>query len=207
MTRADIPDPRARLYLLLAVPFEFPDRKRGDKFIHGSWARAVRALCETLDLPLDCPLNLDVTFNEFEVEFIKLFEVGLGGAPCPLHSGYYARDRMKDLEEVVRFYQFFDFHAPRTPDRFPDHLVFEMQFMAHLIQREDTGADRKNSLILAQRDFLQRHLATWIAPLRKSIEIRAEIPFIRGVAGLLDEFIKEEQDRLCKEVQQEVQSA
>jgi DMSO reductase family type II enzyme chaperone len=151
-------------------------------------------------------LQLDVSDEAFQVEFISLFEVGMGGAPCPLHSGYYSRDRMRDLEEVVRFYRFFDYEPNRTPDRFPDHLVFELEFMAHLVARESAETDAVDSLRLAQRDFVTRHLAGWTPQLHKNIEERASIPFIKEAVRLTDLLIGEERDHLGA-VRQAIQNA
>jgi len=202
-------DSRKRLYELLAMPFRFPAAELTGKFIDGSWGDELSGHLSILGSASsgDDPLRLDVSDEAFQVEFISLFEVGMGGAPCPLHSGYYSRDRMRDLEEVVRFYRFFDYEPNRTPDRFPDHLVFELEFMAHLVTRESAEADAIDSLRLAQRDFVTRHLAGWTPQLHKNIEERASIPFIKEAVRLTDLLIGEERDHLSAGVRQAIQNA
>lgn len=175
---------RARLYELLAVPFRYPLAETVEG-LYESWGDAVFEELEAMGISPGGDARLGESFEDFEVAYIGLFEVGLGGAPCPLHSGYYARDRMLDLEEVVRFYDYFDFKPARTPDRFPDHLEFELAFMAKLVRDAESYA--------AQGDFVERHLANWIPQLRASVDKRAGVPFIRDAVRLLDYYVEAEQ--------------
>ncbi|MBD3649313.1 MAG: molecular chaperone TorD family protein [Pseudomonadales bacterium] len=199
---------RTRLYELLARPFEFPEVNAVNGFIDGSWGREVNEVLASLELaPADPALQLDVDAESFEIEFIRLFEVGLGGAPCPLHSGYHKRDRMKDLEEVVRFYRFFDYDAQRTADKFPDHLAFELNFMAHLTRHEAGSGSTVESLRRAQYDFLERHLVHYLPRLVRGVDERSEIGFVRDMAGLAQRFIAEDLAALRQEVQVKVQNA
>lgn len=150
--------PRSAMYRLLGMPFIFPDTAVTEKFITGAWQQDLTSCAESLEfgLPEAADLRLTSTAKDFEVEFISLFEVGMGGAPCPLHSGHYARDRMVTMEETLRFYNFFSYSPDRSADRFPDHLNFELQFMALLAETLEkariTGADTLSPL-LAQRDL------------------------------------------------------
>ncbi len=199
---------RSRLYLLLAAPFEFPDPRTAGTFTAADWGEQVQANLAALDIGGEArPPRLDDDFDDFQTEFIGLFEVGLGGAPCPLHSGYYARDRMRALEEVVRFYRFFDFKADHTPDRLPDHLTFELRFMAHLIEGEGEEPAELRSLRLAQRDFVERHLVGWIPRLHGSIESKAANSFLKDVSRLMEEFIGREHIFLQQQTQREVENA
>ena len=200
MTRLyEFPESRARLYGLLAQAFRFPDKQAIDNLGRGNWTAEVRANIATLGLSngIEDLAHSGVCRDDYEVEFIRLFEVGMNGAPCPLHSGYYSRDRMRDLEEVVRFYRFFGYEPMRTSDRFPDHLAFELEFMAHLARKELHDSENLGSLRLAQRDFCQRHLANWTPNLREAVERRAVIPFITNVVRLTDMLVAE--DSLCLE--------
>ncbi len=178
---------RAGLYNLLGKPFLFPEERRVESFITGSWQKELSGCLQGLgiDFPELADLALGVTAKQYEVEFIALFEVGMGGAPCPLHSGHYARDRMKIMEEVLRFYRFFDYIPDRSADRFPDHINFELEFMGHMAQLHMdailTNGDVQ-SVLLAQRDFVSRNLVSWLPELCQRIEKRSEVEFFR-VAG------------------------
>lgn len=184
---------RAVMYQLLEQPFMFPKAELTETFISGEWEDKLRhcAARTGFDLPCDQDLRLPVRAKDYEVEFISLFEVGMGGAPCPLHSGHYERDRMKAMEETLRFYQFFNYQPDRSADRFPDHINFELQFMALLaVTEEITGATEGDILspLLAQRDFSIRHLASWLPELSQLVDQQTNITFFKTTSRVLSEF-------------------
>lgn len=196
VARAEV---RATVYRDLAVCFAFPEPGatvcwRGPAF--GSRTRA-RADALGYELPEVVPLGLDD--GPYETAYIALFEVGVGGAPCPLHSGHYAKDRMIAMEEVVRFYRFFGFEPGRSPDRYPDHLTAELEFMAHLADAEGAalrvGGD-VDSPRLASRDFIARHLRSWLPDLTTSLERKGADPFFNHIARFAERFAAAEYDRL-----------
>lgn len=185
---------RAAMYQLLEQPFMFPEATRTQAFISGEWLDQLLQCNELgkFGLSLEPGLHLTCGTKDFEVEFISLYEVGMGGAPCPLHSGHYARERMITMEETLRFYQFFDFHPDRSADRFPDHINFELQFMA-LLSDADEEAQRSQgdilSPLLAQRDFARRNLASWLPELARLIDEHASLDFFKTAGHLLSNFV------------------
>jgi DMSO reductase family type II enzyme chaperone len=182
------------MYRLLEEPFRFPEKERTETFISGQWQERLQGCAARLEfeVPSFSDLALDATTKAYEVEFIALFEVGMGGAPCPLHSGHYGKERMITMEEVLRFYRFFDYDPDRSADRFPDHINFELQFMALLAERqvaaEAAGGDVLSPL-LGQRDFAARNLASWLPQLSQLIEKRTTIEFFAGAGRLLNTFV------------------
>ena len=190
---------RPLMYRRLAEPFLFPNEQRTSAFISGAWQGDVQACAQHLGFTAPDVVPLSSTPAEFETEFIALHEVGMGGAPCPLHSGHYARDRMKTMEEVLRFYRFFDYQPERSADRFPDHLSFELEFMAHLAEVYETalasGGDAESPL-LAQNDFISRNLGSWVPQLRVSIDQRCSIEFCRQAGRLLEDFVVHDSEAL-----------
>lgn len=185
---------RSVMYQLLEQPFIFPDAALTSSFISGEWQDRLRhcAAHTGFELPEGTDLQLIAETKDFEVEFIGLFEVGMGGAPCPLHSGHYVRDRMVTMEETLRFYRFFKFYPDRSADRFPDHINFELQFMALLAEKLDdaraSGADILSPL-LAQRDFVLRNLVSWLPELSQLIDERATNNFFKQTGRLLRDFV------------------
>jgi len=185
--------PRAVMYQLLEQPFIFPNAGLTETFISGEWQDKLgHCAAQTgFDLPPESSLRLTAGTKDYEVEFISLFEVGMGGAPCPLHSGHYERDRMKAMEETLRFYRFFKYQPDRSADRFPDHINFELQFMALLAEADEkaaaTGGDILSPL-LAQRDFSIRHLASWLPELSQLIDQQTNIDFFKATSRVLSEF-------------------
>ena len=195
--------PRRTMYLKLAALFTFPTEQLLKSFSDGEWQSDVLACAQQLGFSIPDLATLDVDAVEYESEFIAMFEVGLGGAPCPLHSGHYARDRMRVMEEVLRFYRFFDYSPDRSADRFPDHVRFELEFMAHLAGLEcaatATGKD-ETSVVLAQRDFVSRNLENWLPEFGRQIEARTKIEFLKQVGRLVPFLITQDADSLRQRV-------
>ena len=97
------------------------------------------------------------------------------------------------MEEVLRFYKFFDYHADQSADRFPDHVNFELEFMAHLAERYQValsaGGDVESPL-RAQRDFVSRNLLSWLPGLAQLIDERSNVNFFKQVGRLISDFTR-----------------
>jgi DMSO reductase family type II enzyme chaperone len=196
---------RSTMYNLLREPILFPTDEITTRLIDGDWLRQLSVCANSLDfeLPDAEELQLHASAAEYEVEFIALYEVGMGGAPCPLHSGHYTRDRMKTMEEVLRFYKFFDYHPDKSADRFPDHIDFEMEFMAHLAQRYQvalTGGGDVESPLRAQRDFVNRNLVSWLPSLTQLIDERSNLNFFKRVGRLISDFTRWDSELLEQQI-------
>lgn len=120
-------------------------------------------------------VNDEVTRETVEAEYLAAFEVGRDTAPVPLFEGMHRGDLGRDgiLEDLQRFYEFFDVKLSETDRDFPDHLVTELEFLAWLCMREQTaqreGRDAE-PFRRAARDFLARHLAAWLPEFRRRLE-------------------------------------
>src|SRR3972149_5997703 len=81
--------------------------------------------------------------------------------PSP-NSAHRGSDRLRTMEELVRFYNYFGLRT--TPGRMPDHVTAELEFMHYLAHQEAEArqaAGDRESYLRAQRDFLERHLNGW----------------------------------------------
>ncbi|MDA8087974.1 MAG: molecular chaperone TorD family protein [Nitrospiraceae bacterium] len=147
----------AGAYLVMARLFSYPDPE--------SWKRlAGHGL-------IDPSLTSEIA----ETEYLATFEVGRDTPPVPLFEGMHRGDLGRDgiMEDLMRFYEFFDVKLSETDREYPDHLVTELEFMAWLCLQEqraqhegrDAGPFR-----CAQRDFLSRHLAAWLPRFRQRLE-------------------------------------
>ena len=199
--------PRAMMYRLLEQPFMFPDADLTETFRSGVWRNQLHeCIARTdFDLPCDLDLRLSAGIRDYEVEFISLFEVGMGGAPCPLHSGHYVRDRMKTMEETLRFYRFFNYQPDRSADRFPDHINFELQFMALLADACESAALSGGDILsplLAQRDFVTRHLTSWLPEMSRLIDERTTIDFFKHTGRMLSAFVVQDSAMLDARVKE-----
>ena len=126
-------------------------------------------------------------FDEFEADYIHLFQIGRGGKPCvALTAGDHKeiaqeQGRPEFLLEYSGWYRHFGLRVNEDEDanELPDHLVCQLEFMAWLAHLEDT-ARNEPALALgyqsAQRDFLQRHLQPYLEVLVTELQRRAGQP-------------------------------
>lgn len=121
-------------------------------------------------------VNDELTLEALESDYLAAFEVGHDISPVPLFEGMHRGDLGRDgiLEELLRFYEFFDVKLSETDRDFPDHLVTELEFLAWLCMREQTaqreGRDAE-PFRRAARDFLVRHLGAWLPGFRRRLEV------------------------------------
>ena len=121
--------------------------------------------------------------------YSSLFEVGSEGPPVPLREDL-ARPQPRGKEEVVRFYDFFGYRLKEERSWQPDHLSVLLEFVHFLAFKESQAAERDRlSYKLAQRDFVERHLLSWIAHLRERVEESTRDPYLRSLFAVLDRFL------------------
>jgi DMSO reductase family type II enzyme chaperone len=188
---------RSRLYQLLGAAFAFPDEEFFDAVRDGTLATALAHLCGALPYDLTGVATLGLggageSYADFEAEYIRLFDVGPAGPPCPLYGGLYIGDRMKVMEDATRFYNFFSLRVSQQLRELPDHITTELEFLHYLTFREaearQHGLDA-SPLLRAQRDFLARHLCRWVPRLQSRLAKQTTLPFfpalVQFAAGFL----------------------
>jgi DMSO reductase family type II enzyme chaperone len=108
--------------------------------------------------------------GEYEMEFIAAFDAG---APAPLvpllESHYNRRDPVpKILHENILFYKAFGLNLKESATESADHLRYQLEFVGYLYRleqaggQEDEGSDHCIQIGQARRDFLTRHLKSWL---------------------------------------------
>lgn len=147
----------ARGYLAMAQVFSYPD------------ADAWRRLTES---GLVSPA---LAREDLEAEYLAAFEVGRDASPVPPFEGMHRGDLGRDwvLEDLLRFYEFFAVRLNEANREYPDHLATELEFLAWLcLQEQAARHEGRNveSLRLAQRDFIDRHLAAWLPVFLRRLE-------------------------------------
>lgn len=189
---------RSRLYSLVGRAFAPPNDALHEELAGGAWERQVGEEEEALPFSLglaDLSLRPEkLGSRELQAEYVRLFEVGLmGGPPCSLFAGHHESDRLRVMEELIRFYNFFDLHL--TPGRMPDHITVELEFMQFLALREaeaiEQGNDRQ-SCLRAQRDFLERQLGRFLARLSDKVRAQKPLPFYEGLIDLGHRFAQQD---------------
>ncbi len=197
---------RSQLYLLLSDSFQIPasdfhDDVRSEKF--RSWiSEAVGSLPYELDVTTSIErLTTEVDDEEFNSEFMRLFEVGSPNPPCPLYESWYLGGQKGIFKELVSFYNFFDLSVSEARD-LPDHLKMELDFMHFLTFKEIEsvhGGREAGSFARASRDFSKRHLDRWVPQLCRKVKDSEALDFYQGLTGLLETFIRHEVEFLSSE--------
>lgn len=180
---------RSRLYRLFSESLRYPQEGLCEGLRDGSFSRSVEELLAFLPYPAEnlceqargLDLPRDLLGQEIEVEFVRLFEAGIGSPPCPLVEGVYDRDRRAVLKELILFYNHFGLsYAEGSQAERPDHLGLELEFLHYLTFKEvlamQSGKDVRGYR-RAQTDFLARHPLSWTGKLVEKVErISSNLP-------------------------------
>ncbi len=191
---------RSQAYLFLGRTFAFPSPPFFDGLTGGQWQEQASGLLPFLPFPMP-PLGSGpptVSCNDFQAEYTRLFEVGaMGGPPCPLFGGLYDRDRMRVMEELIRFYNYFGLSL--VQGQLPDHITVELEFMHYLTHREaeaqQNGGDQ-GSYQRAQKDFLDRHPGKWVPLLHQRLADCQPLPFFADLVAWTADFLGRERQYL-----------
>ncbi len=200
---------RSELYRVLACSFRFPSADFFDAIKSGDYAETLRELIGAagfsrphLDADLSVLAGFEGDFDHFCAEYIRIFEVG-GERPkplCPLYGGEYsARPRLDVMEELVRFYSYFDLVLSDSDRELPDHICVELEFLHYLSFREARAFESSGdvlSLRRAQADFIERHPGTWLPLMRDRLEASDAPAFFRALASLTARVLEADQSIL-----------
>lgn len=180
---------RSQMYRFLAESFRYPDEDFFKMSKHGDYLESAMAVLH--DIPFEVAVEegalsgqllKHVSQDDFEAEFVRVFDAGPGGPPCPLYEGKYAADRMTNMEDLVRFYNHFGLSVAEASEReVPDHITTELEFMHYLAFKEVLALQRgedPSPYCFAEIDFLGRHPAKWLPTLHQKTEkvSHAKIP-------------------------------
>ncbi len=146
-----------------------------------------------IDMALDYANGLDGLLREFveldldklKYEYSALFEVGSGGPPCPIREDLQTGQRAGTREDLVRFYNYFNYKLEEKFAWAPDHLSVELEFMYFLCYREASADKDAVSYQLAQVDFSERHLVRWVPELAKSVaKVASDSIYCRAIDAI-----------------------
>lgn len=173
---------RSRLYRFFSESLRYPEALFCESLRDGSFSRSAEELLASLPYPAEelreqarrLDLPRDLPQQDIEVEFVRLFEAGIGSPPCPLVEGVYDRDRRAVLKELILFYNHFGLsYVEGSQAERPDHLGLELEFLHYLTFKEvlaiQSGKDACGYR-RAQIDFLVRHPLSWTGKLVEKVE-------------------------------------
>ncbi len=193
---------RSRLYRLLADGFLYPDPELFALLKAGRYRDAVARAVEPLGCELAPALDGLVASGEhvdFQADYLRLFEVGLGVPPCPLYSGTYRGGRKAVMEELTRFYNYFGLSVEQGKGELPDHISTQLEFMHFLVYKELAALARCEDAApyrRAQADFLERQLLSWLPALEARLAGLNPPPFYVALAWLSNWLTRTELARL-----------
>lgn len=143
------------------------------------------------------------TRQELAVDYARVF-LGAGQydkitAP-PYESVYTSEDHllMQDARDgALKHYRAEGLDLPEENTTPEDHVGFEMQFMATLIERtadalEAGDGARFDELVRRQRSFFEEHLANWLPAFAGDIDRFCKTEFYHGIADLVRGLLEEE---------------
>jgi len=138
---------------------------------------------------------------ELAAEYASLF---LNAGPSPVYlveSVYLGKHHLLYEEpyfEVLDAYKSLGFEKSPTFKEPEDHLAVELEFMAKLIDLtiqslEENNLEYAKGYLKLQKEFLDEHLIKWVPQLCQKLEEASSNRFYKGLAKLLQGFIKTEQ--------------
>jgi len=185
---------RSYIYRLLADSFSYPSDIFSETLASGDWYGRFSALAQHLPFDLSCgePSFAEPTTDALQQGYVSIFDVGTGRPYCPLYEGSHRSGRMKLMEDLVRFYEYFGLRI--QPGDHPDHLCAELEFMHYMAFKEAAAlahADPVADVRRAQRDFLDRHLCRWLPRIRSRLQSARDLPsFYLFAAELAEDFCR-----------------
>jgi DMSO reductase family type II enzyme chaperone len=221
-----IADPilRSYIYHLLASGYKYPTLEMFKQFRDGQHLGDLFALiCALpyLSTVVEDEINLfakmykdlqDLGFQDLEVKYVAAFDVGFPEPPCPAYEGHYADkvSRTETMMEVSAFYKHFGLSMDQEEGKreLPDYISAELEFMHFLAYkeaqaREDCDQELLKGYILAQRDFLERHLTRWLPKFYEKVLSVEDLPFYPDLARITLGFINAEFALVSKLMEEE----
>lgn len=122
-------------------------------------------------------------------DYSALFEIGDSGPPVAIREQQQFGDRAGIREDLVRFYDFFDYALSRRHAWAPDHLSVILEFCHFLCYRESVVRKDRLSYQLGQLDFASRHLVNWVPVLAERIETARPAAIYAAIVRSLHLFI------------------
>jgi TorA maturation chaperone TorD len=136
--------------------------------------------------------------DELAADYASIY-LNHGIGVSPLESVWTDEDGLVCQDSMFQVRQWYESHGLRVPDwrkRPDDHLVYQLQFVAHLLRSQE-----KDRLELAAT-FLDEHLLRWLSRFSERVLSRCETPWFAGVAAITAAYVEALRDLLAEILQQ-----
>ncbi|OQY98058.1 MAG: hypothetical protein B6D35_13150 [Candidatus Brocadia sp. UTAMX2] len=211
---------RSNLYKLFSLGFRYPVPEVFKTFQNGTYLKNlwdnINALphlktihVQQFELSGKVQGSLgEVSFEDFVIKYVSTFDIGTPEPPCPPYEGFYrSESRAALMLSISKFYKHFDLIMSKKEGRreLPDYLCAELEFLHFLTFKEtqakiDGNPEFLRGYLLAQKDFLERHLIQWIPKFCESLQNSARVPFYALLARITSMFITGELERVTSKV-------
>jgi len=202
---------RSKCYGLVASVFSSPNDGLFEKFSDGVFEEQLAEASTELPYEIDLGIEAvpdDWSSDDFQAEYLRLFEVGAGGPPCPLFGGVWVGDRMQVMEEVVRFYNYFGLKTSDDRRIPPDHLSTELEFLHYLTYRE-AAAPMPGLAVPYRRaplDFIERQPGRWVPKLQERLADSEAAPIFASLVDLTARLVESDRSHLVEQGEAPVRS-
>jgi len=122
-------------------------------------------------------------------EYSELFEVGDSVPPVPIREQQEFNYLAGIREDLLRFYDFFEYTLHQRYAWAPDHISVLLEFCSLLSYRESTACEERMSCQLAQLDFVSRHLLRWAPVFADRVSTVSARSVYAAVARSLCDFV------------------
>jgi TorA maturation chaperone TorD len=101
-------------------------------------------------------------------------------------------ERQQSMFEVRDYYHRYGLGAENWRKRADDHLVLQLQFLAHLF-----GEEQRDEVFTTAARFMDEHLLRWLMPFANRVAGRCATPFYAGINLLTGVYCEELRDLLA----------
>ena len=141
------------------------------------------------------------SLTELAVDYVRCFlgnHVDSYGAAYPYESVYTSEKRLlmqEARDEVLAIYRSFGLEKRDDWGEGEDHVALELEFMRYLNERcaaafREGDVEEATRLLVAQRNFLQYHLVSWVPMMTADLRGYAKTKLYQGLAYLTDGFLR-----------------
>ncbi len=200
---------RSNLYGLLAFGFGHANAEQYAQIVEGTFQHDIIS-CITRCMSTD-KVNVKImadglsvvgrSLEDFEAEYLNSFHTNLPVPSASLYESSYVKNSAKAtiLLELRAFYEHFGLAVAENTRELEDNLTGELEFMHFLSAKEAQCIDERLNVVpyvLAQHDFVSRHLAVWIPEFRRDVAKKSMMNFYRSLAQITDQFVRYDMERL-----------
>ncbi len=207
---------RSRCYHAFGLGFKYPTREAFELYQSGQLVSELMTFIASLPhlsgLALEEASLADkvsgdlerVTYEDFETNYVGTFDVGFPEPSCPPYEGVYSESmpRTEIMQEVSAFYSHFGLAMSQEEGKreLPDYLCAELEFLHFLTLKEAqaresgeaSAPELAHGYLLAQHDFLERHLTGWLPKFAGKVQGVDGLVFYPDLARILVRFVNEE---------------